>query len=181
MDEKGFWSRVTKHPTGCWLWASKSTNGTGYGVLNLNGKRGYAHRISWEIEHRKPIPRGGVVRHSCDNPGCVRPDHLVLGTQRDNVYDMLKRQRFRASGPSMSGEANPQAKLTTDDIIAILACYKTKRFGYRRLARFFGVSPMAIKMIVEGKRWIHVITRGQDGVERSALIGKVMPTCRVSA
>jgi hypothetical protein len=85
-----FWPKVRK-TGGCWEW-SAATRLCGYGVLNVLGRTVDAHRISWEL-HYGPIPRGMVVCHRCDNPPCVRPDHLFLGTKRDNTHDMLRKGR----------------------------------------------------------------------------------------
>lgn len=79
----------------CWEWIGK-TNAQGYGVLWVAGKEARANRVSWEI-HRGPIPDGMVVCHTCDRPSCVRPDHLFLGTQAENLADM--RRKGRGSKP----------------------------------------------------------------------------------
>jgi len=77
-----FWQKVNKNAgTFCWLWMG-CTDRAGYGVLS--GRR--AHRISWELHHGS-IPPGKIVRHRCDNPSCVNPDHLLLGTHYDNAVD----------------------------------------------------------------------------------------------
>lgn len=86
--------------SGCWLWVG-SVGKLGYGIVDVNGKHANAHRISWEL-HRGPIPAGLCVLHQCDVPGCVNPDHLFLGSLRDNTQDMLRKGRNvsprRASG-----------------------------------------------------------------------------------
>lgn len=87
-----FWAKVNKGTlTGCWEWIG-STNYE-YGQLWLNGKVVLAHIISYEM-HRGAIPKGQVVMHSCDNPLCVRPEHLSLGTPKDNVIDALTKGRY---------------------------------------------------------------------------------------
>lgn len=85
-----FWVRVEKSD-GCWLWTgSRMTHG--YGVLTVNGRPIGAHRYSYSIANG-PIADDVVIRHSCDNPPCVNPAHLLAGTQTDNVHDMLERGR----------------------------------------------------------------------------------------
>jgi hypothetical protein len=90
--EERFWSRVRKSD-GCWEFVSGASKG--YGYLNI-GRRDeqevLAHRYSWEL-HNGPIPDGLLVLHRCDNPPCVRPDHLFLGTKKDNADDMVRKGR----------------------------------------------------------------------------------------
>lgn len=93
-----FWAKVNKTPT-CWLWTANRLP-KGYGVINVGGRAGsqqLAHRVSWEL-HFGPIPDGLWVLHRCDNPPCVRPDHLFLGTVQDNVDDMVTKGRANFRG-----------------------------------------------------------------------------------
>ena len=90
-----FWEKVDKTDD-CWVWISSkisSKPNRGYGRIWVNGKPELAHRISWEIANG-PIPKGMQVLHRCDNPSCVRPDHLFLGTQRDNMQDSIEKGRW---------------------------------------------------------------------------------------
>lgn len=156
--EDRFWAKVAKDPTSCWMWHERSNNGVGYGIFNAGrGRRVYAHRYSWELFHGMPVPAGKVIRHNCDTPGCVRPDHLIIGTQRDNVYDMLSRGRHGRGGPGYKvGVDNPSSKLLDEDVRAIRACYATGRWGYRSLGRMFLITPIAVKKIVMRITWKHV-------------------------
>ena len=89
-----FWAKVTKSET-CWLWTAATTK-AGYGYLMNNERRvTTAHRLSWEL-HFGPIPDGLFVCHHCDNPPCVRPTHLFLGTVRDNAIDAANKGRLRS-------------------------------------------------------------------------------------
>jgi len=88
-----FWSKVDQSGD-CWLWTGFK-NPAGYGVVSLSGKLRTAHRVAVAIRDGV-MPEGLVVRHSCDNPICVRPDHLILGTQGDNMRDRAKRGRTAA-------------------------------------------------------------------------------------
>src|SRR6476660_6501286 len=91
-----FWAGVDKSDTGCWNWAKSKTK-AGYGTLrSYDNVLLYAHRFSWELHHG-PIPPKLYVCHHCDNPGCVRPDHLFVGTHNDNMQDMLKKGRGSAN------------------------------------------------------------------------------------
>lgn len=85
--------------TGCWLWGASLKEGKcgGYGQLKVNGKEVTAHRVSYMI-HKGPIPKGLYVLHTCDVRSCVNPDHLFLGTQKDNIHDMMKKGRANHPG-----------------------------------------------------------------------------------
>jgi hypothetical protein len=85
-----FWRKVRK-TDGCWEWTA-SFRGLGYGQIKVNQKMLYAHRVSWEMANG-PIPDGLCVLHHCDNPPCVNPDHLFLGTQADNMRDKVRKNR----------------------------------------------------------------------------------------
>ncbi|MFE9735451.1 HNH endonuclease signature motif containing protein [Streptomyces sp. NPDC005863] len=85
-----FWSKVRKAADSCWVWTASSRNG--YGTIGTADGKQYAHRLSY-VWHHGPIAEGLVVRHRCDNPLCVRPDHLELGTKADNSRDMVERGR----------------------------------------------------------------------------------------
>lgn len=92
--EQRFWGKVTKGD-GCWLWQA-SLGSMGYGqIMDDSWKVIGAHRASWELAHGQPVPAGMCVCHHCDNPACVRPDHLFLGTRKDNTQDALKKGRLR--------------------------------------------------------------------------------------
>ena len=130
--------------TGCWNWKGAKQL-RGYGVLIIAGKRYAAHRLSYALFHRQ-WPGRLYVCHSCDNVSCVNPEHLFLGTQKDNLQDMA------AKGRSTRGERNPQAKLTADDVKTIRASGYTQQ----KLADQYGVSRQAIQLIIQKKRWNHV-------------------------
>lgn len=92
-----FWSKVEKSD-GCWRWTSTLQRGYGQIALCRQGAkrqtRVWAHRVAWELTHGRPVPAGLVICHRCDNPRCVNPDHLFLGTQQDNVRDAIQKGRL---------------------------------------------------------------------------------------
>ena len=95
---KRFWSKVEKSENGCWLWkAGKSSarpSKIAYGHFRFMGKYMYAHRVMWII-YNGPIPAGLSICHVCDNGLCVRPDHLVAATPKENAQDMIIKKRGR--------------------------------------------------------------------------------------
>ena len=146
-----FWSYVDKngpiHPVHgqCWIWI---TARNGYGQMRLPGRISRSHRISWEI-HNGKILRGLHVCHKCDNPACVNPDHLFIGTMSDNIKDMWSKQRQKLS--TSSGSKNGNSKLTEREVLRIRSL--RKRLKEKELARMFGVSRRTIERITLGYSW----------------------------
>jgi len=140
-------------PGGCWLWTA-CTNVNGYGAVRARGKSRKAHREAYEAENGPGSAEGLVVRHRCDTPPCVNPDHLLIGTVANNVMDMDERGRR----VTPKGEARGRAKLTDDDIRTIRAALVPgcPINGTRALARRFGVSHSVISRIIHRKIWSHV-------------------------
>lgn len=141
--------RVSPEPnTGCWLWTG-GVNVWGYGMISLGGKAdgsSSAHRVSYMLH--KGDPRDLLVLHSCDNRLCVNPEHLFLGTQRDNIRDMINKGRRY----DQRGEKGPSARLTVGDILDI----RSKRLPAAKFAQIYGVSPQNICDIQKRRTWEHV-------------------------
>lgn len=151
--EQRFWEKVSK-TDGCWEWTG-SLNNQGYGQIRIDGKSLLAHRVSWGMAFG-PIPDGLLVLHRCDNPPCIRPDHLFLGTFADNSHDMIQkgRQVIRV------GEDCVSASLTYRDVATIRELASTG-LSSRKLAKQFGVSHTTILDIVRGNRYkTNAIQRG---------------------
>lgn len=101
MTNEQFFAKHTKQGE-CWLWAG-CTEASGYGRARFQGKTRRVHVIAYTLAHG-PVPAGAVVRHTCDNRACMNPAHLIIGTQSDNVQDMLARGRNR--GPGCKGRTD---------------------------------------------------------------------------
>jgi hypothetical protein len=145
--EVRFWAKVNKTDD-CWLWTAATV--AGYGAIGLRGKHIKAHRYSWELANG-PIPDGLHVLHRCDNPPCVRPDHLFLGTHADNMADMSAKGRVN----SVRGEKNKSAVLTETDVVEIRRL-KQAGVSSTELGRRFGVSANTALLITKRKKWSHV-------------------------
>ena len=135
-------------PDGCDLWIGGTTS-KGYGSIHYNNRARGAHTVAWELANGRPVPDGHVVRHRCDNPRCVRPDHLLIGTQLDNMHDMAERGRRVVS--RLIGESNGRAKLTDDEVRLIREMYSTGKYSRAVLGVMFGVTRHHIGDIIHGK------------------------------
>lgn len=146
-----FWAKVDKRPDGCWVWTASRLRAGGYGQFNLNGIPTRAHRLSWEM-HNGPIPAGLQVCHTCDNPPCVNPAHLFLGTIKENAHDRDRKGRTHPGW--VPGSRNGGAKLTEAQVAEIRE--RASGATHKALALEFGVSRTLIGLIVNRKQWRHV-------------------------
>ena len=137
--------------SGCLQWIGRVENKRGYGQVAVDGEMRKAHRVSWEVYHGRPVPDGPVVRHSCDNPPCIHPEHLISGTQLANVADMFGRQRQS----DRVGTANGSAKLTPEQVLSIRAQYDTGS-PVAALAQRFNISKSQVRNIIANTHWRHV-------------------------
>lgn len=140
-------AKKTHKTEGCWLFTgARSSNG--YGNL-WNGERlDKAHRVAYMLE-KGPIPEGLYVMHTCDNPLCVNPEHLVAGTPKENSMDARRKGRIA------KGERVSNAKLTEATVVEIRTLY-VQGATYRELAAQFGVVPSTIWRALYGDNWRHV-------------------------
>lgn len=152
-----FWSRIEKTPN-CWIWKG-TTNAEGYGQFSRRHVAALAHRIMWHMIHGS-LPKGMHVCHHCDNPSCVNPDHLFLGTARENALDRTRKGRTAKGDRNGSrlhperlvrGESNPAAKLSSEQVLAI-QFLRAANWPFASLRRIFGVSANHIWHICQGSR-----------------------------
>lgn len=156
-----FWKKVNKNgPNGCWVWTGSVVGGR-YGRFRESKERGVvcAHRFSWEL-HKGPIPdgegfHGTEVCHNCpggDNPRCVNPDHLYLGTHQENMSDSTRKGR------------NPLSKLSMDQAMEI----RGSQLPNHELAKKYDVTKNTISRIKRGVRWVSTMTQGErDAVQKT--------------
>lgn len=136
-----FWIKVKKVPGSCWEWIG-GRSVQGYGKWTFADRTVVAHRFSWQIVNG-PIPKGAMILHSCDNPPCVNPSHLRLGSHRENMEDRQKRGRTARHG-------NPRLTWDKAEKIRALDAAGT---GRASIAKRFCVTEACVSMIVSGKRW----------------------------
>jgi len=155
-----FWPKVNKDgptqphmDTCCWIWIGAITS-CGYGCIQRRGRNSVvsAHIASWELENG-PIPEGICVLHQCDNPICVRPDHLFLGTKKDNTADAIAKGRHYFNEPPMLyGTKSPCAKISEEDAL-IIRFFRKHGAPAKMLARIFSISKTEVYRVGSGQRF----------------------------
>lgn len=147
--------------SGCWEWRGAKFQ-SGYGMIVVNGKQKRAHRVMFECA-KGPIPVGLLVRHTCDNPACINPAHLCLGTNADNSADMVQRGRQAKGDRSamrrvevrarmstlMAGENSSFARLSWDKVSMI----RKDRRSHSEIAKDYGVSQPTITRVKNRNTW----------------------------
>lgn len=152
--EERFWLKVCKHGE-CWNWLGYlNADRGGYGRIEIDGHFTYVHRYSWMLAHG-PIPDGLYVCHHCDNPACVNPDHLFLGTNQDNLADMTAKGRRRYGTSHLVGESNGMSRLTEADVLLMRDLRRSGALQ-KDLAAAFGVAQMTVSRAVRGESWPHL-------------------------
>jgi hypothetical protein len=138
--------------SGCLLWSGAVSN-RGYGVICVDNRPRAAHRVAYEV-HRGPIPDGMILLHSCDTPSCVNPDHLRVGTVKDNTADMMAkgRQKFGPGKPFQKGERGHRAVLSETEARAI----ESDPRSVRVLANEYGVAESTVRHIKNHTNWKHL-------------------------
>lgn len=141
-----FWARVEKTEGGCWVWKGIRKYGYGAFVPVEGFHQVAAHRFAYEACVAR-IPPGMCVLHKCDNPPCVNPEHLFLGTHADNVADKVRK------GRQPRGSDIGTSKLTEDKVRRMRKLYETKLCTTKELARLFGVRQPSVWKIVNRESW----------------------------
>ena len=157
-QSENFWKKVKRGDsafqptmlTECWIWVGGKVNKSGHGSLGINGDSILAHRISWMI-HNGEIPYSGsyhgvCVLHRCDNPSCINPNHLFLGSHAENMKDRDNKSR------QAFGERSGNSKLTTEQVMKIRE-YGKMGYTCRKIATLFPVSYQAVNYILNKKCW----------------------------
>jgi HNH endonuclease len=149
--EERFWSKVEMLPDlpGCWLWSGYIDKlGRGW-LMVKNGIPDYASRISWRIQHGE-IPEDLEICHKCDTPQCVRPDHLFLGTHKDNMDDMIRKGRNHV------GSKCVHAKLNESQVSEIRDLLRQGTLSQYKIATMYNVHRSTVMSIHNGKNWKQV-------------------------
>jgi hypothetical protein len=144
-----FFGKVNK-TEGCWEWNAVCLKG-GYGKFSIKYDTRLAHRVSFEIHHKRKIMTGMNLLHSCDNRKCVNPHHLREGTHQENIKDKVEK------GRQCKGESNGQSKLKNEQVVEIRTKYATKNYTQRQLAEEYNVHNSIIYDIVHRITWKHIL------------------------
>lgn len=136
--------KLPTNPSLCWEWTGWKVGG--YGHISINKKIFHANRLSWII-YNGEIPDKLCVCHHCDNPSCVNPKHLFLGTRKENNQDMARKDRH----------GRPTAKLSKEQIKQIRELYALGNITHRQLAEIYKVSHATIGCLIRKKTWKHII------------------------
>lgn len=151
--EERFWNKVEMipfHP--CWEWVGSKDKIWGYGMIGgglRTSKNQAAHRYSWELHNNAKIPEGLIICHNCDNPGCVNPAHLFLGTHTDNMRDMVNKGREADN----RGDKNPNCKISFEIAEKIRNEYYVGLIPRKDLAIKYGLHRSYIWLITQQKAW----------------------------
>jgi len=141
---------IPENSDNCWIWTGQKPGKRPYGLLKIGQKNYYAHRIMFFLI-KKEQPFSMLVCHSCDNPCCCNPDHLFLGTDHDNMRDMISKGRANKA----NGEKVNTSKLKSDDVLSIIRL-SDSGVSKKDLSKKYGISLTQIYYIVNKKVWKHL-------------------------
>lgn len=145
---KKFWSKVSivKDKKSCWVWAqSLKAHKFGYGVVEFKGKKKVAHRFAYELVNKLSLLSSQKVCHKCDNPPCCRPSHLFIGSQKDNVDDMISKLRHR-------GGIDDSKLILTHKQVSDIISLNDGGIPQKEIAKVFGISPSYVSRLINGNR-----------------------------
>lgn len=148
---------ITRSAADCWPWIGHTLKKGNRGTVTIGGKTVTAPRLAWFIKHNQWPDQGVFVCHSCDNPNCVNPAHLWLGTNRDNMRDAAAKKRLpnQKNSDHIKGEGHGNAKMT-DDLVREIRRRRANGEGARSIAKSIGMSPTPVFQATNGKAWKHV-------------------------
>ena len=145
IDLSKFWEKVSLAPSGCWEWTGLC-HPFGYGRITINKKQYLAHRLSYEVHHGVIMDSKLCVCHKCDNPLCVNPEHLFLGTRRDNNLDRTNK------GRTFKGSKVTSAKLVEQQVIDI----RNSTQSVTAIAKHYGISTSTVYAVKSRSNWKHL-------------------------
>lgn len=146
---ESFWSKTKRMPNGCLEWTGAIQKHRGYGTLGYHRKHWLAHRLAWTLTNC-PLAEGQCICHRCDNPRCVDPVHLFVGTQAENMLDMKKKGRRLGIN---SHENNGRSKLNKEAVAQIRKIYHSGEKTQIELAELFQVSQSMISCVLRNINW----------------------------
>jgi hypothetical protein len=148
-----FWMFVDKKEADdCWNWTG-NIQSNGYGRFSVGSKEDGsdgAHRVSWRLANNQDIPKGMHIMHKCDNPSCVNPNHLTIGTAKQNTQDMIRKGRKKTIAPL--GTENGKSLLDAEKVLLI----RSSNLNHAALGRQLGVSPNCVRGVRIGRTWSHI-------------------------
>jgi len=147
--EEWFWQQIkVDEQTECWIWQLALAT-RGYGQVSIKRKSYRAHRIAYELFYKESA-KGKLVCHTCDNPPCINPHHLFLGTAKENTQDMIQKSRH------YHGERHHFAKLTAQAVLDMRNRHAKGDVTIAQLAREYGISEPSANRVIAGITWRHV-------------------------
>jgi len=149
LKDRIFKRKITINKTGCWIWHGHRSHGYGYIWVYEKKHTISVSRAIWLLK-KGPIPDGLFICHKCDNPACINPDHLFLGTNEENIQDMIDK------GRNAKGEKHGNSKLKVESVRTIRSMAKSHIATHEQIAKQFSISVSLVNAIIYKQRWKHV-------------------------
>lgn len=140
---------LVRDPQECWPWTASRTE-QGYGKFWTGGRTRGAHRVAWMLANHRVLTRWELVRHTCDNPPCCNPRHLIVGSPGENSQDMVDK------GRQCKGEGVNTAKLFEEDVLNIVQWYATGNVSAQEIAEAYGLTKQSVLSLLRKETWKHV-------------------------